>query len=1011
MVKLDYFAFNDALNRVWLSRRNAGRPIYLVLDNSRRSELSKILGLADDALESAVCRAVGRSLKTSGDPYQLHERHLKEWSKEGRKSLPPFTALLFALSHAAELMHSDEEVSSSNYYARLKEVTGYTGKNLSSHGAETLKYWQAFSKWLSAKDYTYGRPTARQIGKLVYVGLPISQAIVRAEDRRCFHDLFDKYGFNSADAVGREEMAQYLDSWVHGTAASKRIKTAWSQPDLRDHVSEIAIAELEEWSSIEAAVDVGEGKAASGTRLSWVASIVSSFPKRRLSLGLGRKWEGEGEIELVCKKDRRSFTLANVLYGAFATLSPGTGWVPDALESGLSLSSPNGGRDHVWRPRMVIPFARSASGAFWVEVTRTTLGVEHMVLARDTKRIQEAVETVLAQAAAPGYTRALAAQVLGIPPGWSLYQGVRLLKSLDAPPRDATDLSPIWDAAAIRTEDGMLLLPGIWHGRAPPSVRLDTGGGEAKLEVFDGDAEGTQPLASRDTQDGLAIIDLRDVAGKIKTGSLLAKAKVGKARELSHSLLLRTAESPQPVDRLARGTLRWISLYSATEATQTGRDPACEGLLSSVQASGLVPAAGLQRHPGIGQEVEEDAGWIEEQSAESEPLGASSKRKNFATAQEAEEVPCDERGFHWYIVDPLPKGAPPSTPVEMRCKHCSYSVLHRAKETVQRSPKQLSAKQLAPVPPPSVPEKPQPGSVGRFDMDLVLDALCFLGGGPASRLEGLVAREVEQPWEVLAIAEGLSALGHLELRRQPGSGRLLAWSVAAPVAAMVANDEGFLAGFRNARLVDAVSERLSNAGGRLVKEELPGQPRRLRIEGLSSAKVADALSGLADPHGRSINVVAGPAEALASACLAMRGAWGLERPATLGRPGDLEAYDPSKNKWRKASEASVGAYRTRSAGSMYFHKDKAGNVVQAPHFLVKLMSAREQGLRLHGYEPGSGHFTAVTGCEPPGLLARALCAATGKLPSSKQGRSWYAGIKAGVAATILDVLYPEGAPR
>jgi hypothetical protein len=1005
MVALHYPEFNEALNQLLLCPRNAGRPIYLILDKARRRELSSMLDLPETALEHALCKAVACTFPDKGNPYARHEQDLKKWSSAGCVSAPPFTALLFVLSLAAELMHADEEVSHTNYYARLSEITETENARLSAYGKKTLEYWKALSKWLSARDYAYGRPTARQIGKLKYVSLPISQAIVRAEDRRCFHDLFEKYGFTSADEVGCEEMAQYISSWVHGGSASRRIKAAWAQPELRGHVSEIAIAELDEWTSFEGVDGSGEGATASASRLSLAASMLPSFPNRRLSLGLGRKWEGEEEIQLVSKADGRRFTLANVLHGAFATLSPDTGLVPGVLASGLSLSSPDGGRDHAWRPRMVIPLARSASGPFWVEVTRTTLGMEHMVLARDTKTIQEAVETVLAEAAAPGYTRALDAQVPGIPPGWSLYQGVRLLKALNDPPRDATDLSPIGSAAAIRTEGGMSLVPGIWHRRAPPLVRLDTGGSEATLKVLDGEGDDTTPLASSEARASLAVIDL----GKLDLGarrSLRAGATVGKTRELSLSILLRTAESPQPLDRLARGALLCTSLYSATEATQSSKVPACEGLYSSFPASGLVPDAGVERHPAIGQEVKGGAGWIEEQSAASEPSDVSFQRKSVDSVEAASRLSCGERGFHYYIVETIPSGAPRSTPVAMTCKDCSYSALRRAKQGARRPTESLPT-----VPPPSPQETAGPGQSRRFDMDLVLDALCFLGSGPASRLEGLVAGEVEQPWEVLAMAEGLSALGHIELRRQPGSGRLLAWSVTAPVAAMVADSEGFLAGFRNARLVDAVSERLSTAGGRLVDQELPGQPRLLRIEGLSSAKVADALSGLADPHGRSIKVVAGPAEALASACLAMRGAWGLERPANLGRPGDLEAYDPRKNKWRKASEASVGAYRTRSAGSMYFHKDKAGNVVQAPHFLVKLMSAREQGLRLHGYDPGSRHFISVTGCEPPGLLARALCAASGQLPTSSQGRSLYAGVTAGVAATILDVLYPEGAPR
>jgi hypothetical protein len=1004
---LRYSDFNDALNQVLLSGRNSGRPLYLVLDNLRRRELASMLSLDEARVEDSICSAVGRTLHPSGDPYWRHENDLKAWYSAGRKDPPPCTALLFALSHAAELMHSDGEVSHTNYYQRLSEVTGIDRDRLSAYGRETLKFWNAFSGWLAETDYAHGRPTARQIGGLKYVSLPISQAIVRAEDRDCFHDLFEKYGFTSADEVGLEEMAQYISSWVHGSSASKRIKAAWSRQELRDHVSEIALAELEEWASRGGGASPGVGVSPSGARLSLVANIVPSFPKRRLSLGLGRKWEGEEEVSLVSRPDGSAYTLANVLYGAFATLSPEAGLMPGALVGGISLSSPDGGNLHSWRPRMVIPLGRSVSGAFWVEVTRASLGSEHMVLARDTGKIRGAVETVLADAAAPGYTLARQEQVPGIPGGWVLYQGVRLTRAVDDPPDDAADLSPLGGAADVRPEGGMLLAPGIWHGRAPPLVRLETAGAKGKLEILRRDNEAGPPLASSEAQSGLAIIDLGQLPLE-GIGALIARGKVGKQRELTLPLLLRTAESPQPLDRQGRDKFVWAALDSATLSSAAGIGAVCEGLSSSFTDQELVPLSELARHPAIGQQVEAGAGRGDERDPATQVAETAPKRTRVADATAAANLSCGERGFHWFIVETVPPGSPPSTPVAMTCKHCKHSTLRRAKES--RRPR---ATPLPTVPPPRPPDEAIQGQARHVDMDLLLDALCFLGSGTASRLEGLVATSVEEPWEALSIAEDLSVLGHLELRRQPGSGRLLAWSVPSPVVCMTADGQGYMAGFRNGRLMAETSSRLAAAGGILETKDFPGQPCLLRIQGPSTSAVASALSGLVDSLGRQVKVIEAPAQAMASACLGLRAAWSLDRPATLGVQGDLEAFDPSRNKWTQieGAGAGAGAFRTRSAGMVYLYRNVSGEVIQAPHFLVKLMSARSKGLRLHGYDRASNHFTSAIGCEPPGLLARALCAASGKLPAISQGRSWYPGVTPEVAATILDVLYPREADQ
>lgn len=1002
MDRLRYADFNDALNQVLLSKRNAGRPLYLVLGKARRRELSDRLGLGEERVEGAICKAVGRTLARQGNPYGRHEADLKDWNRAGRKTPPPCTALLFALSHAAELMHSDGGIFHTNYYQRLSEVTGIERNRLANHGEATLMFWRAFSGWLSETDYAHGRPTARQIGELKYVSLPMSQAIVRAEDRNCFHALFEKYGFTSADDVGLEEMAQYIASWVHGASASRRIKAAWSRQELQDHVSEIALAELEEWTG---GVAQGEGMPSSNARLSLVANIVPSFPRRRLSLGLGRKWEGEEEVSLVSQPGGKAYTLANVLYGAFATLSPEAGLMAGALIDGISLSSPAGGHGHSWRPRVVIPLARSNAGAFWVEVARASLGAEHMVLARDTDRIRSAVETILVEAAASGYTLATPEQVPGIPGGWVLYQGVRLVKALDDPPRDAADLSPLGGVARVGLEGGMLLAPGVWHARALPVARLDTAGADGQLEILKGEDEGDQPLASCPAQSGSATIELGQLALK-GVSTLLARGKIGEKRAIDVSLLPRTAEGPQPLDRLGRDTLACVHLDAATQVCTSGVGLVCEGISSSSADIGLVSGNDIERHPAIGQQVEGDAGGSDDRLPVIQVADTPFQRARVSDVAVAARMSCSERGFHWFVIETVPQGTRSSTPLEMQCRDCKHSTLRRAEKK-----KRGSATPRPSVPPPAPPNEPVQGEASRVDMDLLLDALCFLGSGTAARLEGLVAEAVEQPWEVLSLAEDLSALGHLELRRQPGSGRLLGWSVPSPVAAIMADGQGYLAGFRNDSLVDGAAKRLAAAGGRLDEEKTPGQPRRLLIQGLSSAKVASALSGLLDPHGRLVKVIEAPAEALASACLGLRDAWSLAKPATLGKPGDLEAFDPRRNKWSQPGGEGTGAYRTRSAGMMYFHRTGTGQVIQAPHFLVKLLSARDQGLRLHGYDPSSGHFMSAIGCEPPGLLARALCAATGKLPFHSQGRSFYPGVTPVVAATILDVLYPRETGR
>lgn len=59
------------------------------------------------------------------DPYRNLECKRFNWRANGRKSPPPFTALLFTLSHATELIVSDGQFSSNNYCQRLAQLTGF----------------------------------------------------------------------------------------------------------------------------------------------------------------------------------------------------------------------------------------------------------------------------------------------------------------------------------------------------------------------------------------------------------------------------------------------------------------------------------------------------------------------------------------------------------------------------------------------------------------------------------------------------------------------------------------------------------------------------------------------------------------------------------------------------------------------------------------------------------------------------------------------------------------------
>ncbi|MFA4900537.1 MAG: hypothetical protein WC563_13530 [Brevundimonas sp.] len=1007
MARIVYTQVNEALNEILLGGRFSGRPLYVALDKQGREELARRLDLPEDAVEATCCKVVGRSLLPTGNPYWRHSNDLATWTRMGRPGLPPFTALLFTLSHAAGQMASDDEFSQTNYYQRLAEVTGHAPGHLSFHGRGTEEFWRAFSEWLAATNYAHGRPTARQLPSQKYVSLAVSQAIVRASDREDFHALFEKYGFTGADVVSAEEMARYIASWIHGPAANKRLKAAWSQAELRPRIAEVALAELEAWASRDAGAP-RPGAGGVGARLSLAASI-GGFPSRRLSLSLGRKSEGEGAIALSAGEGSPALELGNATYGGFATLSPASAVdLPGVLRRGISLAAPGGGSRLEWRPRFVIPFAKSASGPFWAEASQGMVGVEHMVLVLDTQRTRDAVDAVLAEVAIPGFTRATPAQLPGLPQGWLLYQGVQLMRAAGNPPDAAADLSPMAEAGGLRIEGGMRLAPGVWHRHAPPAIRFDGAPAGASLELRDGIDEQGNVVEVAGAMNGWALLDLAKLELPA-SGDLFARGLVGRGRDHAVSLLVRSARRPQPLDRQGRSQLLADSLDGAVEAPAADREAIhVTGLRVHGETPPLVAAEALASrrgiHAGEAEACAEDAG---DEMLPDEPASPPAPRIAWTNAEEMRGIACGERGFHWYLVDPVPAGAPASTPVSMACEGCNHAFLRNG----GAQPSGGATAQRRPTTPPPPPPAPAPPAEGRVDLDLLLDALSFMGSGSWGAFEALVAGELDQPWEAAAIARDLASLGHLDLRRQAGSGRILAWSVPPPMLAMRPGDVGFLAGFRNAGMIEEAARRIGLAGGTLAVTPRPAQPALVEVSGIPAADVAAAISGLVDPHEREVRVELDAAGRLASACLAMGQAWSLATPASLGRDKDMHIYDLATHGWRPVGGPSgAGAYRTRSNGATYIFVDAEGQARQAPHELAKLMAARAAGKPLHAFQPGDAVFTSVLGCEPPGLLGRALVACSGMLPLRSPGRLHHPGVPPAVAATVLEVLYPEPKP-
>ena len=282
-----YQEVNAALNEVFFySGRNANQLVHLDLEDDAREGLAASLSVEPASVDAVIGQAVAQTLVNGhgGGPYAWHIRRLGDWLKSGRCDTPPFTAFLCALSIAAERMRGDANFSANNYYQRLFEVLGVndeeTRRKLRSSARYTRRFWRALNQWLEDHDHRFGRPTARPVNNVwKYVGYAVSQALVRDADRKKLRDMFVQFGFSPHEKLSEAEIQLHLADWMTGHGPSPWLKKLWSNPGLRERISNAALVELEAWDGTE----LGEIKPR--RKLRWSAAL-SLFPVPRLELYL-----------------------------------------------------------------------------------------------------------------------------------------------------------------------------------------------------------------------------------------------------------------------------------------------------------------------------------------------------------------------------------------------------------------------------------------------------------------------------------------------------------------------------------------------------------------------------------------------------------------------------------------------------------------------------------------------------------------------------------------------------
>lgn len=929
-------------------------------------------GGAREGLRDAVL-----GVTTAGGWFSLAEmgRRENDWRTEkGVDEPPPCLAFLALTVLAAEDMGAAEDGFNYNaYYARLSsllELPPESQEVRSQYMTYAEPLWRDLNRWLERQEGRRGTPTAYALS-FRYVGLPLSQALVREGDRRKFPVFFAQFGLPAGSELAPEVLERYLDAWFAGEASpvSASLKKLWGRGSARERIATVAAVELAGW---DGTVEAGHAPEASSVqRAALMAQLRRGFLGESLDLALTVRAAPDDDIASgveVESADGEWMPVAFVPAAAnvWRTSYSGDIDVGSVLEGVVRMRTATGA-DRLIRhhPRSIVPLVLDELQAAYVEAERLQLNVDSMVLVRTSAQgrpLAANVVKILETCARPGFT--VHDHLAGLPDGWTLIAGVQLFGS----PGTGTSYNELVPLARdqLTIAGGMRIPSRIrkWSVVAPPELRASVAS-EARLSIVLSDGEDRKRELHRWSSEGGALV------------APLAEALLG-VGDYGVALFAGDAKSP-----LQQATVRLRSaaeqdagwglaprlVYGLTEpGGPIGALTACE--LSDDMPEVLVDGAVAQgEHPAQPSDVlKAPTSLVWTPKGESAPLPVVRVGRPDAGS-------CVVTGAH-HLEYPTFMGGWQPRYIEGVCKYCGL---------VKRSPGWIPRNGYRkPVaaggPHVEVTDLPPVDDVPARQWDAAFDAVMHLGGGSASALASLASQIDGSALFTNSFPTWLEALGHIAVERAP-DGTPERWEVSPSCLVARGDDSVELVGFWPEPLIQELMDVADLGDDHLRRIPADGQPTRRLLDGVDVDVIATAaqdseLSSVTwDVTGQMLQAL--PPLSAVAADLSRRPMPGFSQ---------AERFDVDSASWVQASDVSIpGGYRlARGFERLYIFRSPddvaAGEAVQGSAYLVKHLAANALGRSLTVHVPKHGFLAVPLGSDLPGLYARALVLASGTLP-------------------------------
>ncbi|PPJ04101.1 hypothetical protein C5E51_26230 [Nocardia nova] len=977
-VWVEYLTWNDAVADVIYPPTDDGQPAYMDMEPAELRAIAEHAGHTGEDPRGALAAVVRAATGGANGIFSLDvlDIRTKVWSssKEKRLGPPPCLAFLAVTVLAAEDMgKADAEIASNAYYAHLAKLLGraqndHRVRQQYRRYAEFL--WRSVNRWLEDLDGERGIPTAYALTHR-YIGLPVSQALVREGDRRKFPAMFAQCGLSPGMQIAPEDLIGYLDHWMsgEGSPASSYLRRLWRRQAARERIATVAAVELASWDGV-----LADGSATSvagnslATRAMVVANLSTGFlndDSLDISLGLrplSEKMDGRMQV--------RSTDGSWLDIG----FSPGTAGLwrtsyTEAIDFGSMLegvvrirhAGTESDVEYTHFPRTVIPLVYNELQSAFIETERLELGVDSLLLVRSVAQtkvktnVVAEVQSLLEESARPGFQRV--DDLAGLPSGWVLFKDVQLFRAPNTQGRN--ELVPL--ARDQLTIAGGLRIPSRirkWSSLSPPEVRAAV---QSDLSLC---------VTLTDTATDVTICTWRS-----DTGVLVAPLAESHLDDGDYQVSLFTGDDQR--DPIQQASIRLRSSEDVDGAWERAprlvyelADP--RGVMSASEAGG------------------DDEWFVDGMTAAGDRAVEPSVRATGKVIWSDRRPPVKRATIQIGAPDPsscivtgahrmdFPTYFGPQKGVKFidgECRSCglvkrlpSWPTKKRQKTDLDET---VDLHDLEPIEPRTGP-----------DWDAALDALMHLGGGPISSLESIALQLEGSSLFVDNFIRSLEALGHIAIERD-ALWRAVRWEISPSCLAETTGGSYRFTGFWPSAFVEGVVERAGKYDARVSVDKEAGGPSTCAVSDLGNAANAIVVDS-------DISIVVQSGARMLEV-LPRLSAVGEALPRTP-MPGfqSAERFDVWSASWVITGDPfAPGAYRLRRGFETTYLFRAAADVVAktaaiAPVHLVKHLAANDIGTTLVSYHKKIETVLLPQGSDLPGLYGRAVVAMSGRLPATKK---------------------------